>query len=146
MRRTMELAYEEESKSSCVSRKVGSVLVLNDGEVISSFNDLPTQTNSTCGEERLCRCFNPNRVSGKDLENCFAIHSEARCISIASEKGLSTKNGIIVTTTLPCMECAKLIINSGIKEVIYDKKFPHEKVFWLFDKAKVKLTHLSTKQ
>lgn len=131
----MKLAKEAAKDSSCVSRQVGVILMLKDHHIlITGVNEM---VGTTCGEEKSCRCFDPNRIPGKDLDKCYASHAELKAVGYAAKHGYSTKGAYAIVTDLPCNECAKALIEAGVKHVIYDRDYPDSKALWLFDKAGV---------
>jgi len=65
-------------------------------------------------------------ASGERQELCRGLHAEQNAIVQAALHGLSIKGSILYCTTQPCVTCAKMIINSGIKKIIYKEKYPDE--------------------
>jgi dCMP deaminase len=75
-------------------------------------------------------------ASGTSLEECLCSHGEENAIVQASYHGVSLKDALIYTTFAPCLMCAKMIINSGIREVIYNLEYPlNDSSFRLFSEA-----------
>ena len=64
--------------------------------------------------------------SGERQELCRGLHAEQNAIVQAALHGLSIKGSILYCTTQPCVTCAKMIINSGIKKIIYKEKYPDD--------------------
>ena len=67
--------------------------------------------------------FSDVLASGSGLGECICSHAEENSITQAAYHGISTKDATIYVTLSPCLTCAKMIINSGIKEVIYDEEY-----------------------
>lgn len=141
----MKIAHGTSLDSTCLSRKVGCLIVTKDPQfehftplAIAGYNDMPKEFGTTCGEQKICRCFDPNREKGKDLDKCYASHAEVKAIGHAARNGISLKDAILIVTDLPCNECAKLVIESGIKYVAYDRDYPHSKAIWMFEQGGVK--------
>ena len=77
-------------------------------------------------------------LSGTALDECLCSHGEENAIVQASYHGVSLKDATIYSTFAPCLMCAKMIINSGIREVIYNMDYPlNDSAFRLFQQAGV---------
>lgn len=90
--------------------KVGAVIVRDGREICDGRNGMPPGWNNTCEDK-----------SGNTKVQ--VSHAEANAISWAARRGISTDGSIIVCTHSPCFECAKLILNAGIKEVYYEEEY-----------------------
>lgn len=120
----MDMAYEQAEKSSCFRAKVGAVLV-RDGLVIAQgYNNMTGGVNDCaemgCIREKL------NIPSGTRREVCRAICAEQLAISEAARNGVKLDGSTAYITTFPCHICAKLLVSSGINEIVYDKDYPDE--------------------
>jgi deoxycytidylate deaminase len=87
-------------------------------------------TNPMCGESFKARLF-PNR----NMELCTAVHAEER--AIRSLYGRSATNGTLYTTTFPCFQCARLIVDAGIRWVVFVEAYPVKESFWFLEKNQV---------
>jgi dCMP deaminase len=76
-------------------------------------------------------------ASGERQELCRGLHAEQNAIVQAALYGISIKGSILYCTTQPCVTCAKMIINAGIKRIIYQEKYPDELARKLFKEAGV---------
>ena len=115
----MAMAMLASSRSTCLSRKVGAVIVKNDNPISFSYNG-PARGVTHCEEKGGCvRRARPDFASGKFLELCPASHAEQNAIAFAALHGVSTEGATIYVTTFPCKDCMNSLINAGIKEVIY---------------------------
>lgn len=115
----MQKAQSLAKKSSDWWRQVGAVLV-KDGQVITTAYNrhLPTdQEPYQVGDPRA------NFHRGEHLDKTTAIHAEAAVIAQAARQGLSTEGASIYVTTFPCPTCAKLVAESGIKELYFEKGY-----------------------
>jgi dCMP deaminase len=75
-------------------------------------------------------------ASGTGLDECLCSHGEENAIVQASYHGVSLKDAIIYSTFAPCLMCCKMIINSGIREVVYNLDYPlNDSAFRLFSEA-----------
>lgn len=94
----------------------------------------------TCIERGSCMRNEMNIPSGTHAELCYAAHAEQNAIIQAAKEGISLKGCVLYCTHQPCVVCAKMIINSGIKEVIYKEGYPDEFSQKICEEAGVKLT------
>jgi dCMP deaminase len=132
----MNIAKVAASRSNCMKRKVAAIIVRDKRIVSTGYNGTPRGTRN-CNEGGCPRCNN-FATSGTALDECLCSHGEENAIVQASYHGVSLKDGIIYSTFAPCLQCAKMIINSGIREVIYNVDYPlNSSAFRLFEEAGV---------
>jgi dCMP deaminase len=132
----MNIAKVVASRSNCIKRKVAAIIIKDKRVVSTGYNGTPRGTRN-CNEGGCPRC-NSLAASGTNLEECLCSHGEENAIVQASYHGVSLKDAIIYTTFAPCLLCAKMIINSGIREVIYNMDYPlNDSAFRLFNEAGV---------
>jgi dCMP deaminase len=118
----MTIALNVASRSNCLKRKVAAVIV-KDGRIISTgYNGTPRNTKN-CFEGGCPRC-NAVGPSGQNLSECFCSHGEENAIVQAAYHGIAIKGSTLYTTFSPCLLCTKMIINSGIVEVVYNNDYP----------------------
>lgn len=120
----MDKAYEQAKKSVCMRAQVGCVIVKN-GEIIAQ------GYNNVVGGIRPCNeigCLRDKLKieSGQRREVCRNICAEQLAISEAARNGVEIDGAVAYITTYPCHICAKLLVSSGIKEIVYDKDYPDE--------------------
>ena len=120
----MDMAYEQAEKSSCFRAKVGAVLV-KDGMVIAQGYNNMTGGINDCAEAGCIR-EKLNIPSGTRREVCRAICAEQLAISEAARNGVKLDGSVAYITTFPCHICAKLLVSSGVSEIVYDKDYPDE--------------------
>ena len=83
-----------------------------------------TKLNTVLTGRKTCEdCNGFGKVKNKDISKDTVVHAEANAILFAAKNGIPTKNCTLYITLSPCIECAKMIIQSGIKEVIYDAEY-----------------------
>jgi dCMP deaminase len=132
----MNIAKVVASRSNCIKRKVAAIIVKDKRVISTGYNGTPRGTRN-CNEGGCPRC-NSLALSGTNLEECLCSHGEENAIVQASYHGASLKDAIIYTTFAPCLQCAKMIINSGIREVIYNMDYPlNDTAFHLLNEAGV---------
>src|SRR5215831_16949810 len=128
----MNIAKVVASRSNCMKRKVAAIIVRDKRVISTGYNGTPRGTRN-CNEGGCPRC-NSLAPSGTNLEECLCSHGEENAIVQASYHGVALKDSVIYTTFAPCLQCAKMIINSGISEVIYNMDYPlNESAFRLFN-------------
>lgn len=112
----MRIAIEVAGRSTCLSRHVGAVMVSEDGHVISTgYNGAP------CGIEHqyICSRLVKGAASGTDLDLCVDVHAEENCVIQAANSGRNTKGSTIYTTSSPCSRCMRMLINAGVKKIVF---------------------------
>lgn len=120
----MDMAYEQALKSVCLRAKVGVVLV-KDGKVIAQGYNNVVGGVRTCSEVG-CLRDELKIPSGQRREVCRNICAEQLAITEAARNGVELDGSVAYVTTFPCHICAKLLVSSGVSEIVYDKDYPDE--------------------
>ena len=125
--RFMELADTISGWASCYKpdRKIGAVIVKNKRIVTTGYNGAPAGI-KTCVERGECLRQKLGIASGTRAELCYAVHAEQNAIIQAARLGSSIDGATLYCTHQPCSMCAKMIINSGIRRVVYENGYPDE--------------------
>ncbi len=119
----MKIADVVSERSTCIKRKVGAVLIKDSHIVSTGYNGAPSGF-SHCTPET---CVRQNLKSGEKPELCRGVHAEINCIIQAAIHGTSIQgNTTLYSTHFPCMSCLKLIINAGIKRLVYKEGYNME--------------------
>ncbi|KKN07822.1 hypothetical protein LCGC14_1063020 [marine sediment metagenome] len=119
----MKIAEVVSLRSTCIKRSVGAILVKDSHIISTGYNGTPAGFKH-CTKET---CVRQNLKSGENPELCRGVHSEINCIVQAAIHGTSIKGDtILYSTTFPCMSCLKLIINAGIKRLVYKEGYNME--------------------
>lgn len=116
--RMAELAAE---RSTCTRRKVGAVLVKDKRVLATGYNGAPKKI-PHC-EETGCLRKQLNIPSGQRHEICRGIHAEQNLIAQSAVHGVKTEGATVYCTNQPCIICAKLLINAGIKKIYYKRPY-----------------------
>ena len=126
-KRFMELAGVISSWASCYKpdRKIGAVIVKNKRIVTTGYNGAPAGI-KTCVERGECLREKLGIASGTHHELCYAVHAEQNAIIQAARLGSSIDGATLYCTHQPCVLCAKMIVNSGIRRVVYHEGYPDE--------------------
>ncbi|MCX6653392.1 MAG: dCMP deaminase family protein [Methanomassiliicoccales archaeon] len=113
----MSMAELVSSRSTCLRRQVGAVIVKEKRVLSTGYNGAPKGLKH-CAEVGCIRQQN-NVESGTRHELCRGVHAEQNAVIQAAYFGVSIKDASIYTTNFPCVMCAKILINAGIREVVY---------------------------
>ena len=115
--------------SYCVRRKVGALVVKDNMIISDGYNGTPTGFENICEDE--------NNVSKP-----YVLHAEANAITKLARSSNSSDGATLYVTASPCIECAKLIIQSGIKRVIYTEKYRLTDGIELLERAGIEVKYL----
>ncbi|MBI4210035.1 MAG: AAA family ATPase [Candidatus Diapherotrites archaeon] len=118
----MNIAKEVASRSNCVKRKVAAVIVKEKRIVSTGYNGTPRGVKN-CNEGGCARC-NSFTEGGTKLDECLCSHAEENAIVQAAYHGIAISGSTIYTTYSPCLTCSKMIINAGIRKVVYNAEYP----------------------
>jgi len=130
------------ARSNCVKRKVASVITVDRRIIATGYNGTPRGV-TNCNEGGCPRC-NSFAPGGAELGECLCSHAEENAITQSAYHGVSVRGGTLYTTLCPCLMCTKMIINSGINEVVYSADYPLGDVsLRLLREAGVKVRQLS---
>lgn len=142
--RFMELARTVAGWSSCYqdNRQVGAVISRNKRILTTGYNGASSGIKS-CKDRSECLRKKLNISSGTKHEICYAVHAEQNAIIQAAKIGVSVEDATLYCTHQPCTICAKMIINSGIKRVVFDQGYPDEFSMELFNEAGVSVEEFS---
>ena len=117
----MNIAQVTASRSNCSRRHIGAVIVKDHRIISTGYNGTPRGVKN-CDEGGCPRCAS-DTPSGEKLGECICCHAEENSIVQAAYHGVSVKDSVIYTTFSPCLLCSKMIINAGIKEVVYLNRY-----------------------
>ena len=132
--RFMELTRHVGGWASCFRRKVGAVIVRDKRVMTTGYNGAPSGIPS-CVEKGECLREKLNIASGTRAELCYGVHAEQNAIIQAAKYGINITGAALYCTHQPCVICAKMIINAGIRRVVYDEGYPDEFSMQLFREA-----------
>lgn len=137
----MMIAGVAASRSTCVRRRVGAVIV-RDRQIISTgYNGSPKGLRH-CGEVG-CLRMALNIPSGERHEICRGSHAEMNAIAQAASTGVSTSGAGIYCTHEPCSFCTKAIINAGIRRIVFVHPYPDALAHQLRSEASIAVERLS---
>ena len=129
----LEIASLASSRSTCLRRKVGCVLVDSKNHVVSmGYNGVPTRFDH-CMED--VPCMGASAPSGTALDECMAVHAEVNAfLHLTSQDELTA-----YLTVCPCMSCAKMICNSNVKRVVATEWYAHPEITGMLRVAGIEL-------
>lgn len=127
--RYMRMARIWSENSYCERRKVGALLVKNKMIISDGYNGTPSGFENNCEDEN-------------NASKPYVLHAEANAISKIARSHNSSDNATLYVTASPCIECAKLIIQSGIKRVVYGEKYRIMDGVELLERAEIEVVFL----
>ncbi len=133
----LEIACLISQRSTCLRRRVGAVLVKDKRILATGYNGVPSKIRH-CSEVGCIR-EKMNVPSGERHELCRGLHAEQNAFLQAALHGTSVKDASLYSTTQPCVICAKMIINAGIKEIVIEGDYPDKMSKDLLREAKIKV-------
>ena len=144
--RFMEMTYLIASWSSCFApnRSVGAVIVKDKRIMTTGYNGAPAGI-KTCKERGECLRRKLGIASGTHAEICYATHAEQNAILQAAKIGIAIDGATLYCTHQPCSVCAKMIVNAGIRRVIYDQGYPDSFTLEIFAEAGISLEQFPQK-
>jgi dCMP deaminase len=125
------------TRSTCLRRRVGAVLVRDKKILATGYNGAPAKVRH-CSEVGCIR-IKLNIPSGQRHELCRGLHAEQNAFLQAALHGTSLKGASLYSTTQPCIICAKMVINAGITDVVIKGDYPDKMSKDLLREAKVKV-------
>lgn len=141
--RFMEMAKLVSTWSSCYqeNRQIGAVIAKNKRVLTTGYNGASSGIES-CKDRGTCMRREMNIPSGTRHELCYATHAEQNAIIQAAKLGVCIDGGTLYCTHQPCVICAKMIINSGIKRIVYSEGYPDEFSLRLLSEAGVSICRM----
>lgn len=119
--------------SYCTSRKVGALIVKDKMIISDGYNGTPSGFENVCETE-------------DGVTKSYVLHAEANAITKIAKSGNSSLGATLYVTASPCIECAKLIIQSGIKRVVYSEKYRLEDGIELLNRAGVEVEFIEVEE
>ena len=138
--RFMEMTHVIAGWSSCYrrGRAIGCVIVKDKRIMTTGYNGAPAGIR-TCRDKQECLRDKLGIASGTRAEVCYAIHAEQNAIVQAAKLGVSIDGATLYCTHQPCVLCAKMIVNSGIKRVVYQEGYPDDFAIEMLNEGGVEL-------
>jgi len=128
-KRYLQMAKIWSENSYCVRRKVGALIVKDKMIISDGYNGTPSGFENVCEDE-----------DGKTKP--YVLHAEANAISKVAKSSNSSEGATLYTTASPCIECAKLIIQAGIKRVVYSDLYHLDDGIKLLERANIEILYV----
>lgn len=128
-KRYLQMANIWAENSYCIRRKVGALIVRDKMIISDGYNGTPSGFENKCEDK--------NNVTYP-----YVLHAEANAITKVAKSNNSSQGATLYITTSPCVECSKLIIQSGISRVVFSEKYHNVEGLELLTKAKVEIIHI----
>jgi dCMP deaminase len=124
-------------RSTCLRRQVGATLVKNKRILATGYNGAPARLKHC--EEVGCLRQESAVPSGERHELCRGLHAEQNVIIQAAFHGIPISGATLYCTNKPCVICSKMIINAGIKKVVYDEGYPDDLADQMLTEAQIEM-------
>ena len=126
----MRMARTWAENSYCQRRKVGALIVKEKMIISDGYNGTPSGFENVCEDEQ-------------GVTKPYVLHAEANAITKIARSNNSSEGATLYVTASPCIECAKLIIQAGIKRVVFAEKYRLEDGLQLLKRAHIELVYLN---
>jgi dCMP deaminase len=139
----MEIARLVASRSTCLRRQVGAVMVKDKNILATGYNGTPSGIRH-CAEVG-CLRQELNVPSGERHELCRGLHAEQNAIIQAAKHGVNIDGATLYCTHSPCIICSKMLINSGVKRIVCCDGYPDPLAKAMLDEAKLHVETMEPK-
>jgi len=133
----LKVTEDVSSRATCVKRQVGALIVKDNQILATGYNGAPKGfshcTEKTCLRKKL------NVPSGERHELCRGLHAEQNAIIQAAVHGVKIQGSTLYSTYQPCVICAKMMINAGIKRLVYAGGYPDKLAAQMLKDSKIEV-------
>jgi len=136
----MDIALTISKRASCLRRRMGALLVKDKRILTTGYNGAPAGL-PHC-EVTGCLRQQLGIPSGERQELCRALHAEQNAIIMAAHHGVSLAGATLYVTHQPCVTCAKMMINAGVKKVVYLGDYPDSMSAEFLSQAGIEMVRL----
>jgi len=130
-KRYLQMAQIWAGNSYCIRRQVGALIVKGRMIISDGYNGTPSGFENVCEDEN-------------NVTKPYVLHAEANAITKVAKSNNSSEDATLYVTTSPCMECSKLIIQSGIKRVVYCNRYHNTDGLDLLKRAGIELVYIDS--
>lgn len=116
----MQMAKAIAINSKAIRKKVGACLVTKHGIVIPAYNGTPSGMDNNCEEDKGYDELTQSQILVTKPE---VLHAELNCILKAAKEGVSVVDSVVYITLSPCVTCAAMMVQSGVKRVVFDQQY-----------------------
>jgi dCMP deaminase len=128
-KRYLRMARIWAENSYCKRRQVGALIVKDQMIISDGYNGTPSGFENVCEDEN-------------NVTKPYVLHAEANAITKVAASNNNSKDATIYITSSPCIECAKLIIQSGIKRVVFSERYHTEEGIKLLHRAGIEVNYI----
>ena len=140
----MDITRLVAKRATCLRRQVGAVLVKDKRILATGYNGAPSGL-AHCLEIGCLR--EKNQIpSGERHELCRGLHAEQNAIIQSAFHGIGIQGATLYCTNLPCVICTKMIINAGIKEILYESGYTDDLAQQMLMEARIPIRQISPKE
>jgi len=137
----MTITRQVAERSTCLRAKVGAVIVRDRSILATGYNGSPAGL-PHCTDVG-CLIYESRTPDGDIEQNCYrTIHAEMNAITQAAKNGSAISDADVYVTHTPCIHCMKVLINTGVRTVYYDKPYKLQTIDELLKYARVKLVQV----
>ena len=129
-------------RSTCMRRQVGAVIVRENRILATGYNGAPNGVAHCFQRPEGCLREAQHIPSGQRQELCRGLHAEQNAILQAAAFGVSLKDGVVYCTHQPCVTCGKMLINAGIKRIVFLGEYPDELSLEMLKEVNMKLERI----
>lgn len=138
----MQIAYNIANESKAIKRKVGAIIVKDNNIIAVGYNGTPSGFDNSCEEECCKGVAGAGTYKNHLITRPEVLHAESNAIAKCARSVNSSEGADIYTTTCPCLECAKMIIQAGIRNVYYSEEYKSQDGLNLLVKAGIQVTQI----
>lgn len=131
--RYLRMAIIWAENSYCIRRKVGALIVKDNMIISDGYNGTPSGFENVCEDEN-------------GMTKPYVLHAEANAITKVARSNNSSEGATLYITDAPCIECAKLIIQAGIRRIVYTKSYRLDDGLRLLERAGIECVKLQINQ
>ena len=136
----MSIAKMVAQRSTCLRRQVGAVIVKDKRILATGYNGAPMGLRHC--EETGCLRQEASIPSGTRHELCRGLHAEQNAIIQAAYHGISIAGATLYCTNRPCVICSKMLINAGIKKIIYEEGYDDPLAAQMLEEAGIEIVRV----
>ncbi|MCL2756928.1 MAG: cytidine/deoxycytidylate deaminase family protein [Coriobacteriia bacterium] len=131
----MDIAHMCARRTTCRRRQIGAVIVKDKRLLATGYNGVPTGIEHCL--DRGCLREQLGIPSGQQHELCRGLHAEQNALIQAARHGINIEGASLYSTAQPCVLCAKMLINAGITEIVYDREYPDPLALEMLNEANI---------
>ncbi|MDR3252649.1 MAG: dCMP deaminase family protein [Tannerella sp.] len=129
-RRYLRMAKIWAESSYCKRRQVGALIVKDQMIISDGYNGTPSGFENVCEDEN-------------NVTKPYVLHAEANAITKVAASNNNSRGATIYVTSSPCIECAKLIIQAGIRRIVFSEKYHTEEGLLLLERAGIEIEFIT---